>query len=353
MELPVDPSLWTGVQAGITSGGASVGAAGLSLVAKGALIASAVVLVASLSFLALRETSEEGNTQEEKTMSESLEIPSQKEEPALEMVEEATDENEEIRPAKNPVEKQTQQEQPQVTQNEVANTALTTSEMKGADEQSAANGEVDDPTLTPTLHPEPIVEYSQDIDSNMDSDEHNAPMPREERLSAEFSATGDVDDHYLFSFSPKNLQAKSYLWEMGDGTSYYGAEVQHEYLEEGDYVVRLTTTNEEGESSSEELLLEVFEPSELFIPNVFTPNNDGMNARFDIAKASKNIEIITLRIFNDKQELVFQNDERGNIWDGTDQFGNPCKAGTYRYWLKAQGNDGVSYKRGGTVTLLR
>ena len=353
MELPVDPSLWTGVQAGISSGGTAAGAAGLSLVAKAALVASAAVLVASLTFFVMRETPEEGNVADNTRVTEVLENPSESQElqPKTEQTE--TQEEREASPQfSEEKEEGFEQEKVQKQRKEVSTNVTTPKQEK---QDASAPKAVDLTTEEPSngVVADPEVERSQDITLGNDQEEERLIVEEEVRLSAEFSATGDLDNHYLFAFSPKNQNAQSYHWEMGDGTSYHAAQVEHEFLEEGDYVVRLTTTNEQGESSTEEMLLEVVEPSELFIPNVFTPNNDGMNARFDIAKASKNIEIITLRIFNENQEMVFQNDERGNSWDGTDQFGNPCKAGTYRYWVKAQGSDGISYKRGGTVTLLR
>lgn len=353
MELPIDPSLWTGVQAGISSGGAAAGAAGLSLVAKAALVASAAVLVASLTFVVMHETPEEGNVANNTSGIEVLENPSETQEPQSKTEQIETQEAGEEKPQlSEEKEEVVAQEKVRKQRKEVSiNVTTPKQEMQDASAPKAVDLEAEDPSNVVVADPE--VEHSQDITLGNDQEEERLIVEEEVRLSAEFSATGDLDDYYLFAFSPKNQNAHSYHWEMGDGTSYHAAQVEHEFLEEGDYVVRLTTTNKQGESSTEEMLLEVVEPSELFIPNVFTPNNDGMNARFDIAKASKNIEIITLRIFNDQQEMVFQNDERGNSWDGTDQFGNPCKAGTYRYWLKAQGSDGISYKRGGAVTLLR
>jgi gliding motility-associated-like protein len=353
MELPVDPSLWTGVQAGISSGGAATGAAGLSVAAKAVLVASAAVLVASLTFFAMRETPEEGNVADNTKVTEHLENPSESQELQPESEQMEAEEVIEAMPQLSEEEEEgVEQEKVRKQRKEVStNVTSPKQEKEAVSAPKAVDLKTEERSNNDAV--DPAVEYSQDITLGNEQEEEHSIFAEEERLSAEFSATGDLDDHYLFAFSPKNQNAESYHWEMGDGTSYNGPQVEHQYLDEGDYVVRLTTTNEQGQSSTEEMLLEVVEPSELFIPNVFTPNNDGMNARFDIAKASKNIEIITLRIFNQQQEMVFQNDERGNSWDGTDQFGNPCKAGTYRYWVKAQGNDGISYKRGGTVTLLR
>lgn len=353
MELPVDPSLWTGVQAGISSGGAAAGAAGLSFVAKAALVASAAVLVASLTFFVMRETPEEGNVADNTSLTEVLENPSESQELQPENEQTEKQEVREETPQLSKEKKEDSEQEKVRKQRKEVSTDVTTHKKEKQDVSAPKAVDLTTEERSNGVVADPEVEHSQDITLGNDQEEERLIVEEEERLSAEFSATGDLDDHYLFAFSPKNQNAQSYHWEMGDGTSYHAAQVEHEFLEEGDYVVRLTTTNEQGVSSTEEMLLEVVEPSELFIPNVFTPNNDGMNARFDIAKASKNIEIITLRIFNENQEMVFQNDERGNSWDGTDQFGNPCKAGTYRYWVKAQGSDGISYKRGGTVTLLR
>lgn len=353
MELPVDPQVWAGVQSGIGASAAGSTATGLGFFAKIALAVSSIAVVGTLGFFALNQeekvlVSEKPASSKDLTTKPSEEQSSSSNESDASLI---LEENAESSASKENQKEASQQNHQKNDQKESAPKLNTSAE--------------DTPnTLNQAITSEGLKEQIQDNELEIKKElEHSSPISygtpatsettNQAPLSAEFSAKKDDYNPYDFYFSTKEQGDVNYLWEMGDGTSYSTETVNHEYMEEGDYIVRLTTSNESGASSSQEMLLEVVEPSELIIPNVFTPNNDGKNAQFDISRASKNIEIITLIIFNYKQEMVFQSDERGNSWDGNDQFGNGCPAGTYRYWIKAIGSDGVSYKRGGNVTLLR
>ena len=82
---------------------------------------------------------------------------------------------------------------------------------------------------------------------------------------------------------------------------------------------------------------------ELTIPNVFSPNNDGVNDLFFI-KGTDQDEWI-LRVFNRWGHAVYKNDNYNNDWDGGD---NP--EGTYFYIIKNKSGN-RSYK--GNVQILR
>lgn len=74
-------------------------------------------------------------------------------------------------------------------------------------------------------------------------------------------------------------------------------------------------------------------PLEINIPNVFTPNGDGVN---DLFRAEYNIlsfDQITLHIYNRAGQLVFFADRPGQGWDGRTPVGAKCPGGTYFYIL--------------------
>ena len=78
-----------------------------------------------------------------------------------------------------------------------------------------------------------------------------------------------------------------------------------------------------------------------FIPNVFTPNNDGMNDFFEIKSNHKNLH---LQVFNRSGNLIYESRTYSNDWDGGD-----LAPGIYYYCIKD--NCGESYK--GFVKILR
>ncbi|MBR1627505.1 MAG: gliding motility-associated C-terminal domain-containing protein [Bacteroidales bacterium] len=88
----------------------------------------------------------------------------------------------------------------------------------------------------------------------------------------------------------------------------------------------------------------------IFVPNVFSPNNDGKN---DILYVSGDyIASMEWIIYNRWGEKVFQSDNINNGWDG--KFRNEdCPAGVYYYKLEINCYGGKNYVTGGDVTLIR
>lgn len=79
------------------------------------------------------------------------------------------------------------------------------------------------------------------------------------------------------------------------------------------------------------------------IPNVFTPNGDGINDVFFIT--SSGLTDFNLFIVNRWGELVFETNDPNQAWDGTIN-GNKCSDGVYFYSLKAKQNTTDVVKHG-------
>lgn len=94
-------------------------------------------------------------------------------------------------------------------------------------------------------------------------------------------------------------------------------------------------------------------PSELEVPNVFTPNGDGVNDLFFLK--ANNLTEIKLSIYDRWGHKVFdETSEKGNIaWDGKNQLAKELPEGVYTYILTAKGKDDRAFKKNGTITLIR
>ena len=92
---------------------------------------------------------------------------------------------------------------------------------------------------------------------------------------------------------------------------------------------------------------------EVFVPNIFTPNNDGSNDFFQ-PMIHQRIQNSVLRIYDRRGKLLYKDDESGR-WDGTLR-GNAAPAGSY-YWtfdyICLQDDAAVWQHQKGWVTLLR
>jgi gliding motility-associated-like protein len=86
---------------------------------------------------------------------------------------------------------------------------------------------------------------------------------------------------------------------------------------------------------------------ELTVPNVFTPNGDGVNDVFFVN--SKGITEYNITIVNRWGNPVFESTDVNASWDGTSD-GKKCVDGTYFYILKAKSNT-KDYLKQGHVTL--
>jgi trimeric autotransporter adhesin len=83
------------------------------------------------------------------------------------------------------------------------------------------------------------------------------------------------------------------------------------------------------------------------MPNVFTPNNDGLNERF-IALKNYNIERITLFVYNRWGERIFETNNVTTGWDGGE-----FSSGIYFWYASYVGVNGKLYSQKGQVQLIR
>ncbi len=86
---------------------------------------------------------------------------------------------------------------------------------------------------------------------------------------------------------------------------------------------------------------------ELHIPNVFTPNQDGVNDTYLIT--AKGILEFNIVIVNRWGNVVFESNDILNSWDGTAN-GELCKDGVYFYVIKAKSAT-QDYSKHGHITL--
>jgi len=87
-----------------------------------------------------------------------------------------------------------------------------------------------------------------------------------------------------------------------------------------------------------------------WVPNAFTPNEDGVNDIFLVY--GKNIKDIRLIIADRWGEKIFESTSLSNGWDGTYK-GKPLNPGVYVYYVDATFINGEEKSEKGSVTLIR
>lgn len=163
---------------------------------------------------------------------------------------------------------------------------------------------------------------------------------------------------FIVVFSAAGEPLGNIGWDLGDGTQASSGTVTHTFTEPGSYPVDLSL-EVNGCSGSDQLIITVLAPgqvpdaevSSIIVPNVITPNGDGMNDRLE--PLLQRIVRMELRIYNRWGQEVAYLDRPGRTWDARGPSGEPVVEGTYFYAVEAWGGDGVDHSRTGSITILR
>lgn len=111
-------------------------------------------------------------------------------------------------------------------------------------------------------------------------------------------------------------------------------------------------TVESGDGCIERDSVEVIVSGDLYVPNAFTPDGDGIN---DVFKA-KGIDIVEFKIeiFNRWGELIFQSESIEEGWNGSSGASDYyAPSGVYPYRIVAVEHTGQLFEVRGNVTLIR
>ncbi len=124
--------------------------------------------------------------------------------------------------------------------------------------------------------------------------------------------------------------ATQYSWYIDNQLINNNTDFSTTFENQGTYIVTLIAENNFGCIDSLSKIIDVSLMTTVYIPNVFTPNGDGLNDVFFIK--GNNILRYTFSIFNRWGELLFEGDEQ-TPWDGTYQ-NETIPDGTYVYIVK-------------------
>lgn len=152
-------------------------------------------------------------------------------------------------------------------------------------------------------------------------------------------------------FTNTSTNSDSWRWDFGDGSTSTERSPEHVYTASGDYDVTLTATNQTACSASTVRgTFVVRAENTLFIPNTFTPNNDGVNDEFVITIT--NMTNYNLRIYNRWGKLLYQTINIFDNWNGKYE-GKDLPVGTYYYLITATDSNRDPVRRSGSVTVIR
>ncbi len=174
---------------------------------------------------------------------------------------------------------------------------------------------------------------------------------------ADFTATPMVGNIPLnVNFTNTSNGGISFEWDFGNGEVELVNDFSDQstvYTEEGEYTVLLTVIDGEcTDTISKVIVVTDLLAVEYDMPNIFTPNGDGINDVFTInAVNALSLEMVILSRWGN---VVFESNSVNAAWNGkVNNDGGDCSEGTYFYKFKLVGEDGQEIEEHGYVQLVR
>lgn len=123
----------------------------------------------------------------------------------------------------------------------------------------------------------------------------------------------------------------TYLWEISDGATQTQPKFVHQFDTTGIYGVKLTITDLAG--CSDTITKAVFVRDKLYVPNVFTPNEDGHNDLFIVR--GDGVTTFKISVFSRSGVKVFENTAITLVWDGVMMSGEKARDGIFYYVIES------------------
>ena len=164
------------------------------------------------------------------------------------------------------------------------------------------------------------------------------PNPVTQGAQLTLTTTASVNPYQVTSWQPtalfSNQTASSQVITAGPATQYI-----------------VTATTSAGCTDSDTLNIVVnADVNDIYIPNYFSPNNDGKNDIFMVRGST--IKSLELRIYNQWGQLIFESADQNTPWDGT-YNGKQQPVGVYVYVARITLQNGTILNKKGSINLIR
>lgn len=143
------------------------------------------------------------------------------------------------------------------------------------------------------------------------------------------------------------------VFYFGDGDSLVGCNwgsYTHTYPAAGTYTAMQIVLNADGCADTTYITIVVEEETTVYVPNAFSPNNNGLN-EFFMAYGTK-VETFNMLIFDRWGNLLFESKDISKGWDGTYK-GTLCQEDVYVWKINFTDKQGRKHKMIGHVSLIR
>lgn len=154
-------------------------------------------------------------------------------------------------------------------------------------------------------------------------------------------------------FYDQSTGASTWLYDFLDGTTSSEQNPTHAFTDTGIFEVQQIVTSDSGCADVTYNSVYITPVYSLYVPNAFTPNNNGKNETFNAMAEGYISGTYEMRIFNRWGEEVFRTKSFNEDWDGR-RNGVDCEGGVYSYMISVRSAQDFREKYiKGKITLVR
>lgn len=123
-------------------------------------------------------------------------------------------------------------------------------------------------------------------------------------------------------------------WQFSDGFTANGRTIVRTFPDTGIYLTTLVVNIVGFPRCRSTLTRRVNVKEEIFIPNIFTPNNDGENDLFIVRY--NGIDNLDFRVYSRYGNILYKSNAPVVVWDGITLSGQKLNPGVYYYTLSSE-----------------
>jgi gliding motility-associated-like protein len=173
---------------------------------------------------------------------------------------------------------------------------------------------------------------------------------------ADFTFTPEEPSNFNphVQFIDGSIDAVTWAWDFGDGDVSIEQSPLHTFSDTGLQVIKLVATHVSGCQDSTYKTLDVQPQFTYFLPNAFTPNNDGINDGYRGVGELFAVTDFQMQIWSRWGEMIFETNDPTDTWNGRiNNTGEMVKNGVYVCVATLVGPRGEKYEYKTFATVVR
>jgi gliding motility-associated-like protein len=332
-KVNVDPSVWNGISSSLSSA-SSVGSvlSSVSLITKIVALSSGLVLLGLGTYFLVNDSTQHSISSTEIITEEILSTTLKRIDTIIETPESEKKKNEKV----------------VLTKTSVANKELKTEYIQSDELIEFPYHSLEEKTdLEEQIQEENKIQIDTKIQEEIPIQIEEGQKFQEDKIASfsentiipELTVKVDKVGNQLYRFQVLSDEFSDIQWEFDEENFSIGNKTEYYFSNSGEHKV-IVSGYFKQEIVVKELPISIeIEGQFTLLPNVFTPDNDGVNDQFFIE--SKGLTTFQLSIFDTSNKLVYQSKNPNFSWNGLHHLTNEkVPSGTYYYTIAAEDAQG-------------